>query len=171
MRPNPAQTPTIGNRLATGIYDTLADNLHNYMSRSDLHGVNYHLQPEEVTAATCPDVGIYDLGWTKQTETIRGYDALGVLQPGLAQRRYRFNIVVHVVGRKVEETGRKLNVWADAIVACLEDYFQLDDLAVEVFAESTDPSVPISMGSDIMRAIAVEAIVNTWTLQGAVAFA
>lgn len=170
MRVDTDKTPTIGNRLATGLYNTLTDHMNEYLPLSELRGVNYHLDAREVSAGNCPDVGIYDMGWRKELETIRGRDNAGKLQPGLVQRRYRFNIVVHVKGRKVEETRRQCNLWGDAVTACLDDNFQLDNLAVLANAESGDPSPVVQIESDILQAIAIEATLDTWTLQGAVAF-
>jgi len=129
-------------------------------------GASYRYRPEEFSAIRCPAIFIYDGGWEKIFETIRGLNPDGSTKPGIAQRRYSFDVDVYLRGVRVDDLREELQAWADAIAAVVEDHWTLDNGAIDAQASRGDPTAPLAEGSSVLMATRIEVRADVWEMQG-----
>lgn len=166
-----ATDATIDNRLRDAIQEILEAHLDDYLSDFVAARVHWHREIKHIKAVECPVIGIYNEdGWDKQREWMRGRDAAGDLYPSLAQRRYPITIHIFLKGRKETELERSLRLWTGAITACLEYWFSLDDMPVDLLVSNQGSAGTFSTQSAILGAGEVRIQVDSWTSQSAVAY-
>lgn len=153
------------------VQDALRDTLTTYLPPllPAASEATYWYQPEEFKALHCPAIFIYDGGWTKEFETIRGLNADGSLKQGIAQRRYSFDVDVYLRGRKADELRNELQRWADVITAVVENHWTLDNGAIDAEASRGEPTAPFEEGSSVLMATRIQVQADVWAMQGEIA--
>jgi hypothetical protein len=128
----------------------------------------YKFEPEDFSSVLCPAIFIFDGGWDKEFETIRGRTG-AVADPGIAQRRYNFDVDVYLKGRRVEDLRKQLRQWADGVTAVVEDNWALGVTgiaAISAQAKAGEPTAPLEQGSAVLMATRVRIVADVWMFQG-----
>lgn len=152
------------------VQEALRDSLITYLPAllPAASGATYWFQPEEFKILQCPAIFIYDGGWTKVFETMRGTGPEGTTMPGMAQRRYDLDVDVYLRGRKADELRHELQRWADAITAVVQNDWQLGEGAIDAQATVGEPTVPFKEGSSVLMATRIQVQADVYVFQGSV---
>ena len=167
-RPNPE---TISNRIPAAIKTTLQTYLNDYLEDMDVGRTEYLAEIEDVSAGKCPAIGIFETGGTVIEKSIRGRDGSGNVLPGYVLWEYGVDLQIFVKGMRREDTLAKMNHWRDAIKACLEDYYDLGGLAVDIECAGDEPTLAFQEKSVWLRSGLVRCTVQAYSMAGATVLA
>jgi hypothetical protein len=155
---------TVSRQLQQALSDTLQAHLPDFIPAAA--NAHFYLQEEEFSAIRCPGVFVFDRGWTKEFESIRGIDGAGNVKPGIVQRRYSFDVQLYLKGRQSDSLRKDLQAWADAVTAVVETQWALGLQSAEAQAKSGDPQIVLDEESSVLMVSQVQVTADVWLFQG-----
>jgi hypothetical protein len=155
---------TVSRQLQQALSDTLRENLPDFIPEAV--NANYYLQEEEFSAIRCPGVFVFDRGWTKEFESIRGRDGAGNVKAGIAQRRYSLDVQIYLKGRQSDNLKQTLQEWADSVVAVVENVWALGLASAEAQAKAGEPQIVLDEASSVLMVSQVQVTADVWLFQG-----
>jgi hypothetical protein len=152
------------NAVAQAIEDTLSTHLSEFLTLpAGFTSDSYHQQSGILlmTASMAPAIWIDDKGSSQGDPS--GSGAGDAVLPGYSEDEYSVDIEIWLKYRKGEDARYGLNVWRDAVQACLNAYWHLGDgyRRYECFAREGDPAIEgPGISNDVLWIATVRATVR-----------